>query len=200
MPRTEESTKRPPYAWERVLYFANASPTANNWVAVLLQSRTAVPIQRTYGFDSLDDLRPVLDGFRGLLSSLVATSIEEAERSNILDLINKRAAGILRGWTWYRGTGRVFPQIRTLDDSFEQSLYAQLAVAMTAESFTSIKQCKACQRFFYKPRQRTAALCSNRCRAKHAKVRAARYRETHRDEYREYQRGLMRRRRRRSTP
>jgi hypothetical protein len=199
MPGTRQRTTRPPYAWESVLHYANAHATAKNWVSVLLRRRGELPIQPTYGFSSVDEVLPVLERFRGLLGSLVATSPEEAERSMILDVINERAQGILHGWTWYRGSGRVFPQIRTKDDSFEQSLYAQLAVAMTVETFTAIKQCKVCQRFFYAPRQRTAALCSNRCRAKDAKIRAARYREEHQDEYRAYQRQLMARRRRKGT-
>jgi hypothetical protein len=191
-----KTTKRPPYGWERVLHYANASPTPKNWVSVLLRTRGGMASRRTYEFGSVDELLPVLERFRSVLSTLVAASPDEAAGSMILDVINERAQGTLDGWTWYGGTGRVFPKIRPKDDSFEQSLYAQLAVAMTAESFTSIKQCKVCQRFFYQPRRRAAALCSAKCRAGDAKSRAAHYREEHRDEYRAYQRRLMAKRRR----
>lgn len=200
MPSRSKTTRQfPPYAWKRVLHFANATPTSKNWVAFLLGSRKPVPIRQTYGFSSIEELQPVLARFRETLGTLVASSVEQAENSMILDVINERARGILTGWTWLRGTGRVFPQIRTENDLFEESLYAQLALALSAESFASIQRCGACHRFVYVPQRRAAVFCSTRCRAMAGKLRATRYREEHREKYRAYQRQLMAKRRREGT-
>jgi len=198
MPRPKPLTRRAPYAWDLVLHFANAEVTEKNWAAVLLRSQRAKPVQPTYGFDTADEVRPVLENFRALLASLVVLSPKDAERSDILEMINDRARAVLHRWIWYRGTGRVVPEIRTRDDSFEQSLYAQLALAMTVEPFTSIKQCRVCARFFYQPTRSAAPLCSSRCRTKDVRIRAAQYRMEHQDQYREYQRQLMATRRRKA--
>lgn len=200
MSRGGTNTKRrPPFAWASVLHYANAFVTAENWVAVLLRTRGAAPHGQTYGFHSADEVRPILDEFRDLLGNLLTYSPKEAECSMILEIINERAEGTFYGWTWNLGTGRVFPQIRTKDESFKQYLYAQLATAMTVEAYTSIKRCRVCQRFFYEPRRSTTELCSARCRTADAKSRAARYRADHQEEYREYQRRLMAKRRREGT-
>jgi hypothetical protein len=199
MPTDRTRLKRPPYSWDRVLWFANAIPNPTNWVSILLGRRKPVPIRQTFGISSVDELRPILDRFRDLLADLVSSSVAAAEHSGIINTINGRAAGVLDRWIWVRGTGRVFPSIRTADDSFEQGLYAQLAMAMSVESFRSIKQCPVCQRFFYAPEQRRTAVCSARCRTKAQKLRVTRYREGHQEEYRAYQRRLMAKRRREGT-
>jgi len=199
MPKPDLRPKRPPYAWQRVLSFANATPTPTNWVSILLGVRKPVPIRETYGISSAEELRLILHRFRDLLSDLVSSSVPAAKHSGILNTINARAAGVLERWTWVRGTGRVFPQIRTQDNSFEQGLYAQLAIAMSVESFRSIKRCPVCQRFFYAPEQGWAGACSARCRTKALKLRVARYREGHQEEYRAYQRRLMAKRRQEGT-
>jgi hypothetical protein len=200
MPKKPWKTgRRAPFAWAPLLYFANAHPTATNWEAVLLEPyggepRPGLP---TFGFTSLEQVEPILVEFRRVFGQLAtAPSIEAVERSDILDAINARAQGVLKKWTWLQGTAKVFPRIETKNDSFEESLYAQLATAMTVEAFTSIKQCRQCERFFYEPRRSIARFCSARCRVRDAKQRAERYRLEHQDEYREYQRRLMAKRRR----
>jgi hypothetical protein len=190
---------RPPHAWQRVLYYANGTPTADNWTAFLLGTRHLVPIRETFGIKTLDELRAVLDPFRHVLGNLVSSSIPYVEQSVILDVINERAKGVLHEWTWLRGSGRVFPQIRTQTLSFEESLYAQLAMALTVAPFTHVKQCRVCRRFFYEPRRRVARFCHAKCREDDAKQRVARYRAAHPEKYREYQRRLMARRRREGT-
>jgi hypothetical protein len=182
-----------------VLHFANARPTEANWQAVLLKPYGMKPMPGVpiFGFTSLEQVDPVLVEFRQVFEQLVnASSIEAVERSDILDVINARAQGVLKKWTWLQGSARVFPRIETKNDSLEESLYAQLATAMTVEAFTCIKQCRHCGRFFYEPRRSIARFCSARCRARDARQRAERYRKEHQDEYREYQRTLMARRRR----
>jgi hypothetical protein len=159
-----------------------------------LRRRPDLPV---FGFTSLAEVEPILAEFRRFLARLTnAASVEDAERSDILDVVNARAQGVFKRWTWARGTGRVFPQITTKNSSFEESLYAQLATAITIESFTTIKQCRQCKDFFYEPRRSRARLCSGTCRARDARARAQRYREQHPDEYRDYQRELMAKRRR----
>lgn len=197
--RNRQTRNRAPFAWAPVLHFANARPTATSWEAVLLKPYGVKPMpgRPTFGFTSREQIEPILGEFRRVVGQLVnAPSVEAAELSDILDIINARAQGVLKKWTWVHGAARVFPRIETRNDSFEESLYAQLATAMTVEPFTTIKQCRQCERFFYEPRRSTARLCSARCRARDDRQRAERYREEHKDEYREYQRRLMAKRRR----
>jgi len=200
MPKSPQRTKsRAPFAWAPLLHFANARLTEANWQAVLLKPYGMQPMAgvAVFGFTSLEQVEPVVADFRRVFGQLVnAPSIEAVERSDILDLINARAQGVLKKWTWLQGAAKVFPRIETKNDSFEESLYAQLATAMTVEAFTSIKQCRQCERFFYEPRRSIARFCSAPCRALDAKQRAERYRIEHQDEYREYQRRLMAKRRR----
>jgi hypothetical protein len=182
-----------------VLHFANARPTEANWRDVLLKpyGMRPMPGVRTFDFTSSEQVEPILGEFRRVFGQLVnAPSIEAVELSDILHVIDTRAQAILKRWTWARGTGRPFPEIATKNGSFEESLYAQLLIAMQVEAFTSIKQCRQCERFFYEPRRSTARFCSARCRARDARQRAERYRREHQDEYREYQRRLMAKRRR----
>jgi hypothetical protein len=156
-----------------------------------------MPGVRTFDFTSLEQVEPILEEFQRVLTQLTnAPSIEAVELSDILHVINARAQAVLKRWTWARGTGRPFPQITTKNSSFEESLYAQLLSAMQVEAFTSIKQCRRCERFFYEPRRSIARFCSARCRARDARLRAERYRKEHPDAYREYQRRLMAKRRR----
>ena len=200
MPKTvRTAAARPPFAWAPVLHFANAGPTDQTWPSVLLkfQGIRPGPGEKVFGLTSLAEVEPILHEFRALLARLVNTPPgNEIAFSDILSIISARARGTLKGWAPVRGTGRAFPRITTQNDSFEESLYAQLATAMTVEPYTTIKQCSQCQRFFYEPRRRIARLCSARCRARDAKTRAGRYRETHQDAYRAYQRELMAKRRR----
>jgi hypothetical protein len=150
-----------------------------------------------FEFTSVEELDPVVAEFRRVLGRLAnAPSVEAVELSDILPIINSRARGVLKKWTWEQGTARVFPRIETENNSFEETLYAELATAMTGVPFTTIKQCRQCKRFFYEPRRSTARLCSAPCRALDARARAERYREEHKDEYRAYQRRLMAKRRR----
>lgn len=200
MPRTtQQAGSRTPFAWAPVLHFANARPTAKNWEQVLLKpsGMSPMPGRPTFGFTSHEQVDPILMEFRRVVGQLVnAPSVEAVELSDTLDIINSRAQGVLKKWSWVRGAGRVFPRIETRSDSFEELLYALLLTAMSLEPFTTIKQCRECERFFYEPRRSMARLCSARCRAQDAKQRAERYRNEHRDEYREYQRKLMAQRRR----
>src|SRR5262245_5806720 len=200
MPKSTQRTRsRAPFAWAPVLHFANARLTEANWHAVLLKPYGMKPMPgvAVFGLTSLEQVEPVLAEFQRVFGELVnAPSIEAVERSDILDVINARAQGVLKKWSWLQGAARVFPRIETKNGSFEESLYAQLATAMTVEPFTSIKQCRQCKRFFYEPRRSIARFCSARCRERDARQRAEQYRSEHRDEYREYQRRLMARRRR----
>jgi hypothetical protein len=149
-----------------------------------------------FGFTSLAEVEPILAEFRRVLARLAnAGSIVDAERSDILDVLNARARGVFKRWRWARGTGRAFSDIVTKNESFEESLYAQLGMALTLEPFTTIKQCRQCEQFFYEPRRSRARFCSAPCRVLNAKMRAGRYRQAHPDEYRDYQRRLMAKRR-----
>jgi hypothetical protein len=197
--RPRRTASRAPFAWAIPLHFANAKLTAKNWEAVLLKplGMRPTPGLPPFGFTSLEQVEPILVEFRRVFGQLVnAPSVEAVELSDILAIINSRAQGVLKKWTWVQRTGRVFPRIETKNNSFEEGLYAQLATAMTGEPFTVVKQCRQCERFFYEPRRSTARLCSAPCRARDARARAERYREEHKDEYREYQRRLMAKRRR----
>jgi hypothetical protein len=197
--RTQQTRSHIPFAWAPVIALANARPTAKSRAAVLLKfygvsTRPGMP---AFEFASVEEVDPVLAEFRRVLGQLAnAPSVEAVELSDILDVINARAQGVLKKWTWVHGAARLFPRIETKNNSFEESLYAQLATAMTVETFTSIKQCRECERFFYEPRRSIARFCSAGCRARDARQRAERYREGHQDEYREYQRRLMAKRRR----
>jgi hypothetical protein len=196
--RNRRTRSRTPFAWAFVLALANMQPTARSRHSALrkLYGINAQPGMPAFEFTSVEEIDPVLAEFRRVLRQLTnARSIEAVELSDTLDIINARARGVLKKWTWVRGAARVFPRIETEHNSFEESLYAQLATAMTVEAFTSIKQCGQCERFFYDPRRSVARLCSARCRERDARQRAERYRKEHLDEYREYQRRLMAKRR-----
>jgi hypothetical protein len=183
----------PPFAWRRVLHFANAHPTAKNWTAILLQRRGRPgPNAQVFGLKGADEVAPILAEFRRVLSRLVAyRTPRAAEFSDILTLINERARLRSDGWLWERGTGRTFHRIETATSSFEESLYAQLGLALMVESFLSVTECRRCGRFFYVGRRRNTRLCSPRCRVLDARARAARHRSQNPDKYREQQRRLM---------
>ena len=200
MLNSTQTKRRPPYAWGQVLRYVNARPSESNWRQYLagVPVGQAVPAGPVYGFGSLAELEPVLAEFRDFLSRLVSfPTIRAAEHSDVKSIINERASGRFKGWLWVRGTGRLFARIEPDQLSFEQSLYAQLAVAMTVQPFTVIKRCKNCERFFYEPIRKRARLCSRSCREAEAAARVQRYRLAHPERYREYQRKLMKQRRRR---
>jgi hypothetical protein len=200
MPKSTQRTRsRAPFAWAFVLALANMQPTERSRHAALLKfyGIDAQPGMPAFEFTSVEELDPVVAEFRRVLGRLAnAPSVEAIELSDILDVINERAQGVLKKWTWVQGGARVFPRIETQHHTFEESLYAELLMAMQVEAFTSIKQCRQCERFFYEPRRSTARFCSARCRARDARQRAGRYRQEHQEEYREYQRRLMAKRRR----
>src|SRR5262245_51435724 len=114
MPKRSQRTRsRAPFAWAPVLNFANARPTEANWQAVRLKpyGMKSMPGVAVFGFTSLEQMNPVLVEFRRVFGQLVnASSIEAVERSDILDVINTRAQGVLKKWTWLQGAARVFPR------------------------------------------------------------------------------------------
>ncbi len=206
--RRTRSKRHPPDAWKTVLYFVNGGPSPDTWKEFLLAAPpapiklapgVAIPDGPLEGLRSFDELEAILREFRDYLSRLVRfPTVRAAEASEVRATLNQRAQGEFKGWQWARGTGRLFARIEPADLSREQSLYAQLATAMTVESFTVIKQCgrRECGRFFYEPKRRKVRYCSAACGEADAKARTLRYREEHQDEYREYQRRLMAKRRR----
>jgi hypothetical protein len=198
-PPRKRSKPRPPHAWRRVFYFANGKPSPKDWRQFLLELPANAPVPEipTFGVQSYEELHQTLGAFKAFLGRLVHyPTIRAAEGSDFHRVLNERARGKLKGWIWARGTGRLFMRVETEDLTFEESLYAQLAMALTVESFSKFRQCENCERFFYEPKQRKVRLCSESCREAAALARAAHYRETHKEAYREYQRQLMARRRR----
>jgi hypothetical protein len=205
--RTTRSNRRPPDAWGYVLYYANGRPTPDTWRRFLLQA-PPLPLElppgarlpdQVAGLRSCDELEEILRGFRGFLSRLAHfPTIRAAEASDVRTELNERAQGRFKEWLWAQGTGRLFPRIEPAGLTLERSLYAQLATAMTVAPFTVIKQCgrEGCGRFFYRLGRRLLRFCSRSCSASAAKARTLKYRETHPDKYREYQRQLMAKRRR----
>jgi hypothetical protein len=185
-----------------VLHYANGRPTESTWRQFLLvQSATSpVPDSPIFGIASLAQLLPILIAFRDLLARLVRyPTVRAAESSDVRATINERACPRFLGWSWVRGTGRLFARLETEDLTFEQSLYAQLGVAMQEEAFTVLKQCGSCDRFFYEPRRQKVRYCSVSCRDAAALARVQRYREADPNRYRDYQRRLMAQRRREGT-
>jgi hypothetical protein len=205
--RTTRSNRRPPDAWSQVLYYANGRPTADTWRQFLLQAPplpfdlppgAQLPDQ-VEGLRSYDEADEILREYRSFLSRLVHfPTIRAAEASDVRAELNERAHGQFKEWLWAEGTGRLFPRIAPAGLTFERSLYAQLATAMTVAPFTVIKQCgrEGCGRFFYRLGRRLLRFCSRSCSASAAKARTLKYREAHPDDYREYQRQLMAKRRR----
>jgi hypothetical protein len=190
-------TRKTPFAWRQLLHYANGRPTAATWRQFLLRRSITQPVPDdvTLGL-SFAELEPVLAEFRSLLDRLLSfRTVRQAEASDVMLLINQRAQGQFRGWIWLKGTGKLFPRVEPKDRTVEQTLYAQLALALTVEPFTAFKRCKQCGRFFYEPRRQRARLCSAACRRADAKTRALQYRETHQEDYRNYQRKLMAKRR-----
>ena len=200
--KARRRTCKVPDVWRQTLHFANARVTPDNWRSVLLklQGIQPMPDKPLFGFRTVAELEPVLVEFRAVLGRLACfDSVDAAQGSDLLQLLNARAKGVLKKWIWDRGTGRVFPYFDTENQSFEEALYASLLVAMSVEPFTNVKQCRECARFFYEPHRVVAALCSANCRTRAARTRVERYRREHADQYREYQRGLMAKRRRQGT-
>jgi hypothetical protein len=182
-----------------VLHYANGRPTEATWRQFLLEqpATSPAPDSTIFGIASFDQLVPILIAFRDLLARLVrCPTVRAAESSDVRAAINERARPSFLGWSWVRGTGRLFARLETEDLTFEQSLYAQLGVAMQEAAFTVIKQCGSCERFFYEPRRKKARYCSVSCRDAAAHARVRRYREADPNRYRDYQRRLMAQRRR----
>ena len=189
---------------EFVLHFGNASLTDSSWRSVLwgpMATRVLGPLEPLwdkplFGVDSLSAAQTILGEFRTFLGELVAAADRQSGLHDLLTEMFQRANLKPAALIPNLETGTIFVAWETKDNSFVESLYARLALALETVPLRRIRRCDECQQFFYEPNDRRLRFCGSRCRNRSL---VKRYRQEHRDEHREYQRNLMRLRRSRKA-
>lgn len=191
--------KRLPYPLRIVKHYANARATDRNWHKIvlglfrkhILPPGVEPPDGPVFGVTSREHLESILSGFRETLCRLIdLKGLTRSEAADFCEEIAGKARLALQSVTIDSRSGLLTPVWRTGDDSFTEMLYAFLLMALQEVPYRHLHRCDYCEKFFLDGSRRYLKFCSARCRNGEL---VRRYRARHPEEYRTYQRDLMRR-------
>lgn len=159
-------------------HYANAQPTARTWRRVVLGplrhsilGNAAIPEQPIFGVGSLNELQEILSRFRSTLRELCEARAKGGlQLRDVIDKIHKRSRLTVAGQLVDPDSRRLVPRWDTKARSFEEMVHALLVLSFYQVHIDALRQCVACDRFFFalgqKPRY-----CTGRCQIRTAMKR-----------------------------
>ncbi|MEO6030202.1 MAG: CGNR zinc finger domain-containing protein [Candidatus Binatia bacterium] len=176
---TPRSRKEDGSTWKRsvplraVLHYANARPTEQSWQNVVLGPARRDVIgggkwpkdKPPFGVPSLAECETTLRRFRDFVVAFTKLkSPTTTDAVQLAETLAARARLVPHRFGFDQRTSRLVQRWTTQEDSFEEILYAQLALALQEVPYSWLHRCENCEIVFASDSKREIKYCSPRCR------------------------------------
>jgi hypothetical protein len=159
-----------------VLKFANAKISDENWREIVGNAFAPIgivqsvdPTKSVYDVDSPQKTKRIHDKLRAVMLALVELeALDSIPALDLAQMITDRANVTVERFGWDQETGRLMPRWKTEQSSFEEGLFAHLALALGdgRSAKRTLHRCTECGNLFYDPTRRPARYCSQPCRSR----------------------------------
>ena len=163
-----------------VSHFANVRSTPASWrrdvlgpFKRLILGDAPIPDSLpVFGVHSFEQLEAELSNFRDILDRLVrlkASNVDEAR--DLAQLITEGSRLRMRRFAIDRKTRLLVPRWDSETQSFNEMLYAHLALTFCQVPIHRLRRCAACNHFFFSTSGQKAKYCTGRCQIRAAMQR-----------------------------
>jgi hypothetical protein len=121
----------------------------------------------------MEHLETILADFRRILSRLSAAASRgvSLEIQDLATSVHRQASLRVAGQAYDRRTGRLNPIWDTERRSFPELLFSYIVLSFMLVPIRYLRQCQACNRFFFAPSGQRARYCTGRCQIRTSMAR-----------------------------